>query len=178
MVRVATKGFRTTFRAFLSLLTSAKIAVQLLPMNYANNKRAHFDFDILDTLEAGLVLLGTEVKSIRNGRAKLDGGYVVVRGGEAYLVNITIPAWQPINTNKNYDPERPRKLLLREKELQKVTHLTDKQGLTAVALSLYNNNRKIKLSFGIAKGKKKADKRESIKARDVKRDIERTLKSQ
>ncbi|MCU0678602.1 MAG: SsrA-binding protein SmpB [Candidatus Pacebacteria bacterium] len=147
-------------------------------MSYANNKRAHFDYEILETIEGGLVLLGTEVKSIRAGRAKLDGGYVVVRGGEAYLVGASIPAWQPINASKSYDPERPRKLLLKEKELLKVTRDTDKQGLTAVALSLYNSGRNIKLSFGIAKGKKKADKRESLKARDVKREIERTLKSQ
>jgi SsrA-binding protein len=147
-------------------------------MSYANNKRAHFDFEILETLEAGLVLLGTEVKSVRAGRAKLDGGYVLVRGGEAYLVGVSIPAWQPANASKSYDPERPRKLLLKEKELARVTQSTDKQGLTAVALSLYNSGRNIKLSFGIAKGKKKADKRESLKARDVKREIERTLKSQ
>lgn len=147
-------------------------------MSYANNKRAHFDFEILETLEAGLVLLGTEVKSVRAGRAKLDGGYIVVRGGEAYLVGVSIPAWQPANASKSYDPERPRKLLLKEKELTKVTQSTDKQGLTAVALSLYNSGRNIKLSFGIAKGKKKADKRETLKARDVKREIERTLKSQ
>ncbi len=147
-------------------------------MSYANNKRAHFDFEILETLEAGLVLLGTEVKSVRAGRAKLDGGYVVVRGGEAYLVGVSIPAWQPANVSKSYDPERPRKLLLKQKELTRVTQSTDKQGLTAVALSLYNSGRNIKLSFGIARGKKKADKRESLKARDVKREIERTLKSQ
>lgn len=147
-------------------------------MSYANNKRAHFDYEILETLEGGLVLLGTEVKSVRAGRAKLDGGYVVVRGGEAYLVGVSIPAWQPANAEKQYDPERPRKLLLKEKELLKISRDTDKQGLTAVALSLYNSGRNIKLSFGIAKGKKKADKRETLKARDVKREIERTLKSQ
>ena len=124
------------------------------------------------------MLLGTEVKSVRAGRAKLDGGYVVVRGGEAYLVGVSIPAWQPANASKQYDPERPRKLLLKEKELLKISRDTDKQGLTAVALSLYNSGRNIKLSFGIAKGKKKADKRETLKARDVKREIERTLKSQ
>jgi SsrA-binding protein len=147
-------------------------------MSYANNKRAHFDFEILETFEAGLALLGTEVKSIRNGRAKIDSGYVIVRGGEAYLVNASIPAWQVANTQKNYDPERPRKLLLKEKELLKIEQATDKQGLTVVALSLYNSGRNIKLSCAIAKGKRKADKRESIKARDVQREIERTLKSQ
>ena len=147
-------------------------------MSYANNKRAHFDFDILETIEAGLVLLGTEVKSIRNGRVKIDGSYIVVKDGEVQLVGANIPAFQPKNTPASYNPDRPRKLLITQKELEKLEQLTSKQGLTAVPLSLYNSGRNIKLSFGIAKGKKKADKRESIKARDVKREIERTLKSQ
>lgn len=147
-------------------------------MNYATHRRAHFDFDILETLEAGLVLLGTEVKSIRNGRAKLEGGHVIVRGKEAFLVGVSIPAWQPINTSKNYNPERARKLLLSEKELTALERSTEQAGLTAVPLALYNSGRHIKLSLGVAKGKKKADKRESIKARDVKREIDRTLKSQ
>jgi SsrA-binding protein len=147
-------------------------------MSYAHNKRARFDHELLDQYEAGIVLLGTEVKSVRNNRVKLDGAYVVVRGGEALLVGASIPAWQPINTVKSYDPERPRKLLLTQKELGKISLLTDRQGLTAIPLSLYNKGRHIKLSFAIARGKKQADKRETIKKRDVKREIERTLKSQ
>ncbi|MFM2424077.1 MAG: hypothetical protein RLZZ70_466 [Candidatus Parcubacteria bacterium] len=152
--------------------------IRSIYMSYVNHKRAHFDFDIQETFEAGLVLLGNEVKSIRNGRGKLEGAYVVVRGGEAYLVGATIPAWQVINAGKKYDADRARKLLLKPKEMAKLEQSTDKQGLTAIPLSLYNKGRHIKLSFAIAKGKKKADKRESIKERDVKRDIERTLKSQ
>ncbi len=144
----------------------------------AQNKKAHFDFEILKTFEAGLVLLGTEVKSIRTGRVKLDGSNVVVRGGEAYLIGASISAFQPINTAKNYDPDRPRKLLLSKKELSTITRETEKDHLTAVALALYNKNRHIKLEFALARGKKKADKRESIKTRDVKREIDRTLKSQ
>lgn len=147
-------------------------------MSYAYNKKAGFDFEILEKFEAGLVLLGTEVKSIRANRAKLDGGYVIVRGGEAYLTGVSVPAFQVTNTEKGYDPERVRKLLLKKKELKQLTEQTDKQGLTAIPLSLYSNGRSIKLSFAIARGKKKVDKRESIKARDVKREIDRTLKSQ
>ena len=146
--------------------------------NFSSNKRARFDFDIIETLEAGLVLLGTEVKSIRSGRVRLDGGHVVVRGGEAYLVGITIPAFQPINTSKNYDSERVRKLLLSAKQLHELNRSTEQQGLTAIPLSLYSKGGKIKLELAVAKGKKKADKRESIKARDVKREIDRTLKMQ
>ncbi len=147
-------------------------------MSYATNKRAHFDYEILETFEAGLVLLGTEVKSIRQGRVKIDGGYIKVRGKEAFLVGTSVPAWQPINTAKSYDSERARKLLLKPKELATIELKTERQGLTCVPLSLYNSGRNIKISIGIARGKKKADKRESIKERDVKRDIDRTLKSQ
>lgn len=147
-------------------------------MSYSQHRRAHFDFEILEQLEAGLVLLGTEVKSIRAGRAKLEGGYIVVRGGEAYLVGVSIPAWQPINASKRYDPERPRKLLLSQKQLTALHLKTDRQGLTCIPISLYNKNRHIKLAIAVVRGKKKVDKRESIKERDVKRDIDRTLKSQ
>lgn len=142
------------------------------------NRRARFDFDILETFEAGLSLLGTEVKSIRAGKVKLDGSYVVVRGGEAFLVGASITAFQPINTAKSYDPERSRKLLLSQKELTRIHRETEAGNLTAIPLSLYNKGGKIKLELALARGKKKADKRESIKSRDVKREIDRTLKQQ
>lgn len=147
-------------------------------MSYATHKRAHFDYDILETFEAGLVLLGTEVKSIRAGRCKLEGGHILVRGKEAYIVGIGIPAFQPINTAKGYDPERARKLLLTPKQLVELERETEQAGLTGIPLKLYNKGRQIKLLIAIARGKKKADKRESLKARDVKREIDRTLKTQ
>ncbi|MBY0310158.1 SsrA-binding protein SmpB [Patescibacteria group bacterium] len=146
--------------------------------NYATNKKVHFDYELLDTFEAGLVLLGTEVKAVRAGRAKLDGGHVVVRGGQALVVGISIPAFQIPNAPKSYDPERPRILLLKQKELATLERETETVGLTAIPLALYNSGRNIKLKIAIARGKKKADKRESLKARDSKREIERTLKSQ
>lgn len=142
------------------------------------NKKASFDFEILERFEAGIVLLGYEVKSIRNGRAKLDGSYVIIRGGEAYWVNGSIPPYQVANTPKHYDPERPRTLLLSRKELALLERKTEQERLTAIVLALYNKNGKIKAEIALARGKKKADKRESIKARDVKRDIDRTLKNQ
>ncbi len=145
---------------------------------YINNRKARFDFEILETIEAGLELLGTEVKSIRAGRGRLEGAHVLVRGGEAYLVGVTIAAFQPVNTAKSYDPERPRKLLLSKKELIHLERQTETARLTAVPLALYNSGRNIKLKVAIARGKKKHDKRESLKNRDNKRDIERTLKSQ
>lgn len=147
-------------------------------MSYASNKRAYFDYEILETFEAGLVLLGTEVKSIRAGRCKLDGGHIVVRGKEAFIVGIGIPAFQALNTASNYDPERARKLLLTPKQLIVLERETERAGLTGIPLKLYNKGRKIKLEIAIGRGKKKADKRESLKARDVKREIDRTLKTQ
>lgn len=145
---------------------------------YIQNRKARFDFDILETLEAGLVLQGYEVKGIRAKKGKLEGAHIIVRGGEAYLVGAHITAFQPVNTPKSYDSERPRKLLLSKKEIARLENQTETAGLTAIAVRLYNNKQKIKLEVAVARGKKKHDKRESIKARDVKRDIDRTLKSQ
>jgi len=147
-------------------------------MSYVTHKRAHFDYDILDTFEAGLVLLGSEVKAIRAGRGKLEGAHVAIRGGAPLLIGASIPPFQATNTAKTYDPERPRTLLLSPKEIATIERQTEKAGLTCIPLKLYNSGRHIKLAVALARGKKKADKRESIKARDAKRDIERTLKTQ
>lgn len=145
---------------------------------YLSHKKAHFDYEILKTYEAGIVLSGHEVKSIRASRGKLEGGFVIIRGGEAFVVGININPYQPNNQPKKYDAERARKLLLSKKELAEIEKDTESAGLTAIPLSLYNSGRHIKLSLAVVKGKKKHDKRESIKARDTKRDIERILKNQ
>lgn len=145
---------------------------------YLANKKAYFDFDVLRTYEAGLVLFGFEAKSIRTGKGKLTGGHVVIRGGEAFLVGISISPFQPANTPKNYDPERPRKLLLSKKQLAELERYTETERLTAIPIKLYSNGRNIKLEIAVAKGKQKHDKRETLKERDSKRDIQRTLKSQ
>jgi SsrA-binding protein len=145
---------------------------------YIQNRKAHFDFEILETFEAGLVLSGFEVKAIRSGKGKLDGAFVKVRGGEAYLIGASVSAYQVANTPKSYDPERVRKLLLSKKELAHLERQTETAGLTAIPLKLYNVGRNIKLELAIARGKKKYDKRETLKERDTKRDIERTLKGQ
>jgi SsrA-binding protein len=143
---------------------------------FISHKRASFDFELLETLEAGLSLLGTEVKSIRNGQGKLEGAYVIIRGKEAFLVGASIPAFQKKNVDPSFDPERARKLLLTQKEIQLLEQKSEAQGLTIVPLKLYNKRSKIKLEIAIARGKKKQDKRQSIKARDTKRDIARELK--
>ncbi len=145
-------------------------------MTLIKNKKVHFDFEILETFEAGLELLGYEVKSIRNKQGSLEGSHVVVRGNEAFLVGATIPPYQPSNTPKNYDPERTRKLLLNKKELSELSSAELQKGLTIVPISVYNKGRNLKLEIAIARGKKKSDKRQTIKDRDSKKDIERQMK--
>lgn len=147
-------------------------------MILVENKKVGFDYMILEKIEAGLGLLGTEVKSLRAGQGSLKGARVVARGGEAYLVGATIPAWQVANAPASYDPERPRRLLLSKKEIARVASAEGQDGLTIVPLSVYNRGRHLKLSIGIARGKKKADKREDLKKRDAKRQIKRTLKTE
>ncbi|OGG51954.1 SsrA-binding protein [Candidatus Kaiserbacteria bacterium RIFCSPHIGHO2_02_FULL_54_11b] len=147
-------------------------------MSLIENSRAGFDYEIIETFEAGLELLGYEVKSLRAGHGSLKGAHVVARGGEAYLVGATIPAWQPANAPKSYDPERTRRLLLSRKQIAHVASAEGEKGLTIVPLKVYNNGRKLKLLIAIARGKKALDKRHSIRAREEKRRIERTLKTE
>ena len=146
-------------------------------MVIVENKRVHLDYVILEEIEAGLELLGFEVKSLRAGRGSLKGARVVVRGGEAYLVGATIPAWQIANAPKAYDPERSRRLLLSQKEIAHVASAEGEKGLTIVPLKVYNKGRRLKLSIAIARGKKKEDKRHTIRKREEDRRIERTLKT-
>ena len=142
------------------------------------NKKAGLNYETLETFEAGLELLGPEVKSLREGQGSLEGAHVVVRGGEAYLVGAHIPPYQPGNTPQGYDAERTRKLLLTQKELATLSVNEEKKGLTIVPLSVYTKNRKLKLQIAIARGKKKYDKREDLKKKDAKREIDRSLKNQ
>ena len=145
-------------------------------MTLITHKRARFDFEILDTLEAGLELLGTEVKSLRKGQGKLEGAHVVIRGGEAFLVGAHIPPFQAKNVGGDYDPERSRRLLVTRDQIAELSQKSDQQGLTIVPLSVYNKGRKLKLEFGIARGKKKFDKRETTKKRETDRETRRTMK--
>lgn len=142
-----------------------------------SNKKAYFNYEILDRYEAGVVLFGHEVKAVRSGKASLTGSYIVIRGGEAYLVNATISPYQVANTPKKYQPDRVRKLLLNKKELKEIIRGTEQNGLTVVAIKWYNKKRYLKLEIALARGKKKADKRETIKKRDSQRDIDRILKN-
>ncbi len=144
--------------------------------HYAENRKARFDYEILEKYETGIELLGTEVKSVRGGKMSLESTFVIIRGGEAFLINSNIPAYQPKNADKNYDPLRNRKLLLTKKEIAELAGSEKNKSLTIVPISVYNKNRKIKVEIALVKGKKKHDKRESIKKRDVDREVRRTLK--
>lgn len=139
----------------------------------ARNKRANFDYEILQKYEAGIELFGFEVKSVRAGRLNLTGSYVIIKDMEAWLFNADLPAYQALNTPLEYDSKRTRKLLLNKKEIRELITKTKEAHLTVVPISCYTKGNLIKLSIGLAKPKKKADKRESIKKRDVEREIRR-----
>ena len=145
-------------------------------MAFVENKKAMFDYEFLKEFEAGLSLLGCEVKSIKSGKANIKNARAVVRGGEGYMIGAEITPFQPNNVNCRFEKDRPRKLLLRKKELIQIQEAEDKKGLTALVVSLYNKRGKIKAKVVIARGKKKHDKREKIKERDLQRQMRRSLK--
>lgn len=144
-------------------------------MAYADNSKARFDYEIIKKFSAGLELLGLEVKSVRAGKCSLRGAFVGIRGNEAFLIGANIPAYQPKNAPKDYDALRTRKLLLSKSELEELKVAEGTKGLTIIPLSVYNKGRFLKLDIAIARGKKKFDKRQAIKKRDVERDLKRSL---
>ena len=143
---------------------------------YIDNRKAHFNYTIEDTFEAGIELLGHEVKSIKNGSGNINSAFCVVRGGEAYIIGMHIPPYQPHNIDVTYDPDRTRRLLLSKKEIKKLGEKDNIKGLTLVPISLYSKGPYIKVSVAIARGKKVFDKRETIKKRDLDREISREYK--
>lgn len=147
-------------------------------VNLIEHKKVRFDYEILEEFEAGLELLGHEVKSLRARHGKLEGSHIVVRGGEAYIVGMEIPPYQAANTPAGYDPARSRRLLLTKKELARLSTAEGQKGLTIVPIAVYNKGSKLKIRVAIAKGRKRYDKRSVLKERDTKRDIQRTLKNQ
>lgn len=144
---------------------------------YSENKKAIFNYEILEKYEAGLILIGQEVKSIKLGHISLAGSYVVLKDEEVYLIGAHIPAYQPKNASPDYNPERSRKLLLRKEEIKKLIGQSRQKGLTIIPLRVYTNNGKIKLEFGTARGRKKFDKRDKIKKGEANREISRVLKT-
>ena len=142
----------------------------------AENRYAKFQYEIFDTIEAGIELLGTEVKSIRNGKANLRDGYCSFRDGEIFLLNVHISPHKNVGTFFNHDPLRSRKLLLHKKEIIKLKSNNEKKGMTIIPLSIYLKDSWIKVSIGIGKGKKLHDKRQSEKQKSINKEIHSALK--
>lgn len=142
----------------------------------AENRKARYDYEILDSYEAGLALRGYEVKAIKTGHISLKGSYVVIKDNEAYLINAFVPPYQPANTPDDYNPERNRKLLLKKSEIQSLIGKSKQKGLTLIPLKIYTKQGKIKLGFAVGKGKRKIDKREAIKEREVEREMQRKIR--
>lgn len=141
----------------------------------AVNRRVFFDYEILERSEAGIELLGFEVKAIRTGHVSLQGSFVTVRGSELWLTNATIPPYQAANTPAAYAPDRPRRLLLHKGEISSLIGKMKQSGLTLIPLRLYSKKRQIKTEIGLARSKKKHDKRQTIRRRDMEREVRRTL---
>jgi len=138
-----------------------------------HNRKARFEYEILDTWETGIELKGTEVKSIRQGKASLDDSFAIIHRGEVYLENMQITPYE-LGTVDNHDPKRSRKLLMHREEIEKLRLKVSDKGLTLIPLKLYFNSKgKAKIELALAKGKKLHDKRESIKKRDVERELRR-----
>jgi SsrA-binding protein len=148
-----------------------------MPKVLAKNRRATFDYELIKKYEAGLLLKGIEVKSIKDGHASLKGSFVSVYKDELYLTNANIPPYKFAGNPKDYDPLASRKLLLHKKEIKYLLGKSKTEGLTMIPLSLYTSKNKVKLKFALARGKKKYDKRETLKKRSAQREIDRKLKS-
>jgi SsrA-binding protein len=143
----------------------------------SDNRKARYLYEILETYEAGIQLMGTEVKSIREGKANLQDGYALIRNGEAWLLNVHISPYTGSGEYFNHDPRRTRKLLLHRQEIRKLIGKVEQQGLTLVPLKIYLKRGLVKVSIALAKGKKLHDKREDLKRRQDQREIQRAMKN-
>ena len=141
----------------------------------ATNRKAHHQYQILDSFEAGLVLLGSEIKSIRAGRVSLQEGFVLFEGGEAWLVDVHIAPYDPAS-RQNHEPKRRRKLLLHRREIMRLQSRVQEKGFTVVPTRLYLKDGRAKIEIAVARGKKLYDKRQAISERDSERQIERAIK--
>jgi SsrA-binding protein len=144
--------------------------------NVTVNRKARHDYEILETYEAGLVLTGPEVKSVRQGKVSLAEAYAKVNKGELWLYNMHIAPYDPV-LQRNYDPRQPRKLLMHRREIDRLMGLTQQRGLTLIPLRIYFNERGYaKVELGLARGKRKVDRRREIMEREMKREVERALR--
>ncbi len=144
--------------------------------NLVENKKIFLNYEVLDEYEAGIELLGAEVKMIKSHHGSLEGARVLIRGAEAFLVGFNLPIYQPNNPSSAYESERTRKLMLKKKEIAELVGRGEQKGLTIVPISMYNKGRLIKVKIAVVRGKKKFDKRESLKKKEAKRDVAREMK--
>ena len=144
---------------------------------YSENKKAYYNYEILETFEAGIELKGFEVKAIKSGKTSLVGAFALIRGGEAWITNMGIPPYQPKNTPTDYEPARTRRLLLNKKEIKYIAGKMESDRLTLVPIKLYNKGGRIKMLLGLARGKRKYEKRAKIQKRETAKEIRRTLKT-
>jgi len=141
----------------------------------AQNRRARHDYEIIDSLECGIALVGSEVKSLRNGKLSLEEAYGRIKGGEVWLMGADIAEYTQAN-RFNHEPRRPRKLLLHRREIEKFANKAYQQGLTLVPLKVYFKRGRVKILMGIGRGRKTYDKRQKLKKQDMQRDIQRTMR--
>lgn len=142
---------------------------------YSENKKAHYDYEILEKFEAGLVLIGQEVKAIKTGHISLAGSYVTFQTGKPHLIGVKIPPYQPKNAPSDYNPEASRKVLLNKKEIDYLAGKVHQKGFSLIPLKIFDKSGRVKLEFGLARGKKKYNKKEKIKAKDMDRQVKRDL---
>ena len=145
-------------------------------VDIATNRQARHRYNFLETWEAGLVLTGTEVKALREGKAQIKDGYASVRDGEVWLHNVHIPPYGPAS-RENHEPERPRKLLMHKREIERLIGKTREKGLTLVPTRIYFRDGRAKVEIALAKGKDVGDKRQAIKEREMKREMERAIRA-
>lgn len=141
----------------------------------ATNRKAYHDYEVVDTLEAGIVLTGTEIKSIREGRVNLRDGFAIIRGGEVWLLNVHIAPY-PGGNRQNHEPRRERKLLLHRREINRLAGRVQEKGWTLVPLRLYLKDNRAKIELGLVRGKREYDKREAIAKREAEREVQRGVK--
>jgi SsrA-binding protein len=160
------------------LIQSMTIKIQNKSLSAIRNKKATFNFEVLDKFEGGLELTGFETKSIREGKAKLDGSFIISKGGELFLKNTEISPYQANNIPKGFESNRLIKILLKKAEILKLTQKLEKEKMTLIPLAIYPKASRLKIEFAVAKGKKKGDKRQAIKEREDNIDILRAIKGE
>jgi SsrA-binding protein len=152
----------------------AKKQRKLASGDVATNRRARHKYEVMEKFECGIELLGSEVKSLRDGRAQIGDAYAVIEGGEVWLRNTHIPPYEPASS-QNHDPERPRKLLLHRYEIERLIGRSQRKGLTMVPMRMYFKGPRAKVELALVRGKEQRDRRREIRDRDVQRDVEREL---